>query len=224
LAHGSVPSGLPTAYEILAVHPSAPAELLNVAYWMTVEEIQTARESGLPLDSALHLVTRAYEKVSKPEVRAGYNLSIGHTRESMATRALPRGRLPFSRPTPPIDHYEVLGLHETAPAALVSEAYRIMRALYGRLPVTERHRRRLLALLESAHSTIADERSRARWDRRRRDPARRGTGRKAKPSPAGAGRLSELIGRLVSAWGRPAAPSMHTSMLERLSPYLEQQA
>jgi hypothetical protein len=222
LSQDSDQSNRPTAYEILAVHPAAPAELLSVAYWMTVEEIQTARESGLPLDSALHVVTRAYEKVSKPEVRAGYNLAIGHATESLATRPLPRTRLPFANGRRShIDHYEVLGLHETAPVELVAEAYQIMRSLYLRLPVPRKRRDHLLRLLEQAHSVIGNERSRARYDERR--------GAERQPAPLATQRLGQRFGTALRAlgrlalppWSRKETPAQQPSMLDRLSLYLK---
>jgi len=207
----------------LAVHPSAPQELISVAYWKTVEEIQSAREEGSPLGKALHVVTRAYENVSRPEVRAGYNLSIGHATEPLTTRPLPRRRWPFTGHTQQEDtaYYEVMGLHETAPVELVSEAHHIMRSLYLRLPMNDKRRAYLLKLLEQAHSTIVHERSRARYDERRREAARRRAERETSHPLSRASAVAREIGRVLSPWARREAPSHQTSMLSRLSLYLE---
>ena len=204
------------------MHPSAPQELLSVAYWKTVEEIRRAREAGGPVDKALHVVTRAYGNVSKPEVRAGYNLSIGQAAESLTTRPLPRswpftGRTQREEP----DYYEVLGLHETAPAELVSEAERIMRSLYLRLPVSDQRRTYLLRLLGQAHSTVIHGRSRARYDERRRGAARRRTERETSQPPSVVSNIAHELRRLLPLRTHQATPSPQTSMLARLSLYLE---
>jgi len=189
---------------------------------MTVEEIQAARGAGARLDDALHLVTQAYGKVSRPEVRAGYNLSIGYATESLATRPLPGRRFwTGNRRAADTDLYEVMGLHETAPPELVAEAYRIMRALYLRLPVTEERRRRLLGLLEQAYLTIGRERSRARYDERRREAARRRAGHQGQGQLAGLKAAWRTLGRLLSPWARGETPAVEPSMLARLNLYLE---
>ena len=223
LSQESGASNRPTAYDLLAVHPSAPQELLSVAYWKTVEEIQSARAAGSPLDKALHVVTRAYENVSKPEVRAGYNLSIGHATEPITTRPLSRRRWPFTNHTQHEEtaYYEVMGLHETAPLELVSEARDIMRALYLRLPIDDKRRAYLLKLLEQANSTISDERSRARYDERRREAARRRAERGTSSPLSRVRAVAREAGRVLSPWARRESPSHQTSMLARLSLYLE---
>lgn len=204
----------PTAYEVLAVHPTAPGELLSTAYWMAVEEIQKEREAGRRVDAALHLVTRAYERVSTPEVRSGYNLAIGQTAEPLTRRSPEKvGWGPFRR-RKPFDYYEVLGLHETAPPELVPEAVRVMESIYLRAPMPQRRRRELLAVLDVARVTLLDPGQRARYDARRRQ-----AGPDVAAGPLGVLGLLSGLWRLVAGGRRSVQPL--PSVFDRLTRYLE---
>lgn len=158
----------PNAYEILGVHPTAPGDLISAVYWKAIDEIQAEREAGHPVDQILHLLTRAYSMVSTSEVRAGYNIAIGQSREPISTRRLPRRGL-FRR-TDPIDYYEVLGLHESAPQEVITTAYNIMRMHYLRLDMNKGRRSMVLQAAEQARTTLGNEASRRRYDMLRGAP------------------------------------------------------
>ncbi len=159
----------PTAYEILGVHPSAPSELMSACYWAMTRDVQEKRATEPEADAALHRLTHAYESVSDPVRRAGYNLSIGNTDVPLTKRALPRRRsfllkvfrrnrhaLEWS-----VDPHEVLGLHPCAPQASVSIAYRLMRDTYLRLAPGSRRRETLLNLLDESYAVLRDPQKRA---------------------------------------------------------------
>ena len=155
----------PTAYEILGVHPSAPSELISACYWAMTSDLQDKRRATEPeADAALHRLTHAYETVSDPVRRAGYNLSVGYTDESLMKRALPRRRSFLLRVFRKnrnglgwaVDPYEVLGLHPSAPQTSVSIAYPLMQDTYQRLPLASRRRELLLNLLDESNVVLGD--------------------------------------------------------------------
>jgi curved DNA-binding protein CbpA len=159
----------PTAYDILGVHPSAPTELLSACYWAATSDLQKKRATEPAADAALHRLTRAYELVSDPVRRAGYNLSIAYTGEPLAKRALPRRRSLLRRLFGrdrvgfkwSVDPYEVLGLHPSVHQSAVAIAYRTMRDVYLRLPPGSRNRETLLKLLDESYAILADPQKRA---------------------------------------------------------------
>ncbi len=159
----------PTAYEILGVHPSAPSELISACYWTITSDLQGKRAMEPGADSALHRLTRAYESVSDPVRRAGYNLSIAYTDEPLMKRALPRRRFFLLRVFRrnrhaldwSVDPHEVLGLHPRALQASVSIAYRLMQDNYLRLPPESHRRELLLKLLDESYAVLGDPRKRA---------------------------------------------------------------
>ena len=159
----------PTAYEILGVHPSAPAELIGAAYWRMTSDLRAERASSSEGDAALHRLTRAYELVSDPVRRAGYNLAIAHTGEPLTKRSLPRRKSFLQRVFRrngaaldwSVDPHEVLGLDPRAPQASVPIAYQIMHDAYLRLPPGSRRRRILLDLLDKSYAVLADPEMRA---------------------------------------------------------------
>jgi len=159
----------PTAYEILGVHSSAPAELLSACYWAMARDLQEKRAAEPEIDAALHRLTHAYESVSDPVRRAGYNMSIGYTDEPLTKRALPRRTFfllrIFSRNRQAldwsVDAHEVLGLHPHAPQASVPIAYRLMRDTYLRLAPGSRRREALLNLLDESYAIVGDPEKRA---------------------------------------------------------------
>ena len=120
-------------------------------------------------DFALHRLTRAYESVSDPVRRAGYNLSIAYTDEPLMKRALPRRRFFLLRVFRrnrhaldwSVDPHEVLGLHPRALQASVSIAYRLMQDNYLRLPPESHRRELLLKLLDESYAVLGDPRKRA---------------------------------------------------------------
>lgn len=160
---------VPTAYEILGVHPSAPTDLISACYWTITSSLQEKRSTEPEADAELHRLTRAYESVSDPVHRAGYNLSIAHTDEPLLRRSFPRRRFfplrLFGRNRHAlkwsVDPHEVLGLHPSAPQATVPIAHRLMRDVYLRLPPESRRREKLLNLLEESYAVLGDPQKRA---------------------------------------------------------------
>ncbi len=160
---------VPTAYEILGVHPSAPTELISACYWAITSSLQEKRATEPEVDSELHRLTRAYESVSDPVRRAGYNLSIAYIDEPLLRRSLPRRRFFLLRVFRrnrralawSVDPHEVLGLHPRAPQAAVPVAFSLMRDTYLRLPPGSRRREVLLNLLDESYSLLKDPQKRA---------------------------------------------------------------
>ena len=160
---------VPTAYETLGAHPTAPAELISACYWAMVRDLQEKRGMEREAGAALHRLTRAYESVSDPVRRAGYNLSINSTVEPLTKRPLPRRRSSLMRLFRRNHHalkwsvgpHEVLGLHPRAPQAVVPIAYRLVRDSYMRLPPGSRRQETLLNLLDESYEILSDPQRRA---------------------------------------------------------------
>src|SRR3990172_9527091 len=119
----------PNAYDLLVVHPNAPADLIATSYWFLVGDLQKRREQGEYVDDAVHELTRAYQCVSDPDRRSAYDAAIGHNFEPLTRRPLRHAIL-----VGPLDHYEVLGISFAAPSEILPAAYRIMRDQYLRVP------------------------------------------------------------------------------------------
>lgn len=152
---------LPTAYQILGIHPTAPPELVNYCYWVLTKELQDRRRSDPEADSALHHVTVAYQQISEQANREAYNERIGFHDEPLITRRLPRKRRTFLGLWPggrgnawTADRYEVLGLTAGSPPAFFDEAYQLMQVQYLRLPPGSRRRRVLLQMLEDSYQSV----------------------------------------------------------------------
>lgn len=195
--------GRPSAYDLLAVDPNAPAELIATTYWSIVGGLQKRRQRGEPVDWLLHEVTRAYENVSDPERRADYNAAIGHTLEPLPRRRLRVHRTLRSRlfrrggVVTGVDYYEVLGISRDAPVEILPAAFDIMRNQYLRIPSASKKRRQLLQLLDEAYATISDTEKRQKYDRR----WRRATALRSDVSPAA-----------LDATTQPAAPEPAPSL------------
>lgn len=159
LANGE---GGPTAYEMLVVHPSAPAELVDTSYWLLAGELLKRRDAGKYVDDKLHGLTRAYECVSDPIRRAAYDAALGHNQEPLAKRGLPHVRRSVLSST--VDHYEVLGITSAAPPALLPSAYRIMRNQYLRVPLENKRKVHLLDALDDAFETLGAPEKRREYD------------------------------------------------------------
>jgi hypothetical protein len=161
--------GGPTAYELLVVHPSAPADLIATSYWLLTGDLLKRRDAGKYVDDKLHELTRAYECVSDPVRRAAYDAALGHTQEPLAKRGLPHVRR--SLISADVDHYEVLGITSAAPSELLPSAHRIMRNQYLRVPLENKRKLQLLDALDDAFATLGAPEKRQQYDERSRlDP------------------------------------------------------
>lgn len=165
------PDGRPGAYELLAVHPNAPADLIATSYWLLVGQLQERRQRGEYVDDALHELTRAYECISDPDRRSAHDAAVGHTLEPLLTRPLPRLRrslcsrlLKRDGLIGPLDHYEVLGLSPSAPAEALPRAYQVMLGQYLRIPPDNKKRLLLLKALDEAYETLSVPDRRQRYD------------------------------------------------------------
>ena len=162
----------PTAYEILGVHSSAPAELISACYWAMAGDLQKKRATEPEADAALHLLMRVYESIADPARRAEYDLTLNGANEPLTKRALPRRRFFLLRLFRRnryalkwyVDPHEVLGLHPSAPQGVVPVAYRVMRETYLRLPPGSRRQEMLLNLLDDSYSVLGDPQRRAQLD------------------------------------------------------------
>lgn len=204
----------PTAYEILGVHSRAPGELVSAAYWLTIDEIQTQREAGQPVDGELHMVTQAYESIATPDARDRYDSSLPDAGPALTERlSRKRGRAAS------MDYYEVMGLHETAPAELVREAYHVMRSVYQRVPMDDRQRIKVVSLLMKARETLANTDKRARYDAGRAELAQRAAAGRSRPSLAE--RLAAAARTLFPRADQGAASAPQWTLFARLTNYLE---
>lgn len=165
----------PDAYEVLFVHPTAPAELLATMYWALAGDLQRRRAAGEPVDDELHHLTRSYECVAESERRAGYNASFALLTQPLTVRPLSPSRRSvlrrlLRRPTHgSIDLYEVMGVAPNVPPELLSHANRIMRDQYLRLCDGKR-RTQLLEALERSYETLRSPEARGRYDARAPKP------------------------------------------------------
>ena len=165
------PDALPhrTAYDALFAHPSAPTELLAIAYWAVVGDLQKRRGEGENVDDQLHHLTRSYELVADAGHRSSYNASIGFTAEPLTVRRLPpmrrslRSRLLRRAVPEPLDLYEVMGVSRDVPNSLLADAHRVMRDNYIKLNSGTR-RAQLLRALEAAYATLISPDARERYD------------------------------------------------------------
>ena len=186
------------AYSLLGVDPSAPDELVNIAYWAAAADLQQRRSNGESVDAVLYAVTRSYELISNPGARADYDASIGlhvspviarplsQVRPSLLGRLL-RGRVAGHT----VDCYEVIGLDPAAPDKILLEAYQIMRDQYLRAP-DSRRRLHLVSLLDEAYAVLSDRVERSRYDAQRVGRASsRPADRKVSSSPEGADKQDE---------------------------------
>ncbi len=157
------------AYEVLAVHPTAPSELVAAMYWAQAGDLQRRRAAGEHVDDELHHLTRSYECVADSERRASYNATVGLLAQPLIIRPLPptrrslRSRL-LRRPRQgSIDLYEVMGVARNVPAELLPHAHQIMRDQYLRLRAGKR-KTQLLEALERSYKTLRSPEARERHD------------------------------------------------------------
>ena len=154
---------LPTAYQVLGVHPSAPTELISSCYWSLTKELQDRRKFDRRADLALHRATVAYQVLSDPERRHRYNQEIGFDDPPLVTRPLPRRRSALGRLLPgsksrlrwSVEPLEVMCLDEQAPSILFQDAYLVMRERYLRLQPGSKRRRLLLRMLDESYELLS---------------------------------------------------------------------
>jgi curved DNA-binding protein CbpA len=206
----------PSAYDLLAVDPNAPSELIATSYWSLVGRLQRRREQGEYVDGTLHEITRAYECVSDADRRAGYDAAIGHTTLPLSKRPLPRFRRPLRsrllrRPWVPagIDQYEVMGISRDAPADILPAAFHIMRDQYLRIPASNKKRTLLLTILDESYATISSVERREKYDQRtrRKTPPKRdvpAAGGGARPDGDAAAQTSSVAPMITTPASEPS--------------------
>jgi len=154
----------PTSYQVLHVHPGAPADLIAAAYWKLVSVVRSADPSDRTM-RALHKLTKAYETLSTPESRSSYDAYLGiegrlgppSGRRSRRTNSRSNGR----------DYYEILGVDPLAHPAVIAEAHGLMRNHYLGLVAQGRAEPQLVDLLHEAYAVLADADARRRYDEAR---------------------------------------------------------
>jgi len=159
----------PTAYELLQIHPAAPLELVTAVYWRLAGETQTRRATDPAAETHLHQLTRAYQTLTRPELRAEYDAAIGVSEQNAAPRVPPsrRGLLGIGKrdaSNARVDYYEILRVAPNAEPPIIDEAYAALRTYYSRLVQTDYSPIELLDYLEEAYSVMSDPDRRSRYD------------------------------------------------------------
>jgi curved DNA-binding protein CbpA len=163
----------PTSYEVLQIHPAAPLELITAIYWRLAGQTQTRRATDPAAEAELHQLTRAYQTLTKPELRAEYDASIGVGEQSPAPR-VPQTRQGLfgigkrDAGSARVDYYEILRVAPNAEASIIDEAYTALRSYYVRLVQSGYSPLGLLDYLEEAYSVTSDPERRSRYDAERR--------------------------------------------------------
>ena len=171
---------MPTHYQILQVHPTAPLELITCAYWRLVSMAQGDGISEKASEIAVYHLTRSYQVLANPAARADYDLYLGIAPLPLRPHVSPVRTSPWISPTgrprpeddssddTAHDYYSLLRLDPLANPAIVAESYMIMRNYYLRLVEQMQARPQLLALFEEAHDVISDPKRRRLYDQARK--------------------------------------------------------
>jgi curved DNA-binding protein CbpA len=162
------------SYEVLQVHPAAPLDLITAAYWRLAGKAQSRRAVDKTAEGDLHGLTRAYQTLTNPSLRADYDRSIGVAEQNLAPQvphARSRGFFGRGKRDPGsdtrVDYYEILRITPTAEAPIVEEAYSTLRTYYVRLVQGGYSPIELLDYLEEAYVVASDPDLRARYDSER---------------------------------------------------------
>jgi len=162
------------SYEVLQVHPAAPLDLITAVYWRLAGEAQSRRAVDKTAEGDLHGLTRAYQTLTNPTLRADYDRSIGVAEQNLAPQlphARSRGFFGRGKRDPGsdtrVDYYEILRITPTAEAPIVEEAYSTLRTYYVRLVQGGYSPIELLDYLEEAYVVASDPDLRARYDSER---------------------------------------------------------
>ncbi len=189
---------LPTCYEILQVLPAAPLDLITAAYWRLAGQVQTRRASDPTAETVLYYLTRAYQILADPRLRAEYDASIGVTAGALPPK-LPgrtrrrlssvfrRTRLP-AEPDMHVDYYDILRVSPSAEASILSEAYAVLKNYYVRLVHSGQAPPDLVNYLEEAYTVMSDPEGRRHYDSAR-NRAQRPDAEEKDPSAVGLGSL-----------------------------------
>lgn len=212
----------PTSYEVLQVHPAAPLDLITAAYWRLAGAAQSRRAVDTTAEGDLHRLTRAYQTLTNPALRADYDRSIGVAEQNLAPEvphARSRGFLRRGKRGPVsdarADYYEILRIVPTAGGAIIEDAYATLRTFYVRLVQSGYSPIELLDYLEEAYVVTSDPELRARYDSERE---RKSSGSQAAISAASDGAITGAKPSTARK-PKPAAPRAdpETSAL-RMSP------
>jgi curved DNA-binding protein CbpA len=164
----------PTSYEVLQVHPAAPLELITAAYWRLAGDVQARRSVDSSAEADLHALTRAYQTLTSPELRAEYDHSIGIAEQNLAPVVPHRRKTGFlgrSRDIAAdrrVDYYEILRIIPDAEPAIVDEAYSVLKTYYVRLVQSNYSPIELLDYLEDAYVVVSDPDQRRKYDAERK--------------------------------------------------------
>jgi len=164
-------------YEVLQVHPAAPLELITGAYWWLINREQEARSAGLPIEAALHHLTKAYQTLADPTLRRSHDASLGlpplapfpavpqRLREPPRRRGLIARRAADPEPGDvSVDYYEVLRVHPQAEPPILALARAVVGNYYLRQVRFGEASAGLLELLEEAYAVLSDPDGRPKID------------------------------------------------------------
>ncbi|HXG35560.1 MAG TPA: hypothetical protein VNL15_01175 [Dehalococcoidia bacterium] len=162
-----------TPYEVLQVHPSAPAHLLSAAYWCLVDH--SFRQRNGQEKDRLHRLTEAYQTLANPRSREEYDSRHGvqpAPRAPSIPDARSRRRWLFAlrrkrQSTPEDDklsYYELLRVDPKALPEIIRHARPIVRDYYLAAVARGEVTPQILDRLEEAYSVLSDPVRRAEYD------------------------------------------------------------
>lgn len=151
-------------YRTLQLHPAAPRDLVEKAYWLLASSVHSSPVSG----SRIEELNAAYAMLVDDDARRSYDEAHGVRALAAGAARSPRPRLRlFSAKTPGVrydDCYHVLRIDSEADSRIVQLAYDFWtHGLQGARVERE--------LIEEAHRTLSNPQLRAQYDARRGESA-----------------------------------------------------
>jgi len=151
-------------YRTLQLHPAAPRDLVEKAYWLLASSVHSSPVSG----SRIEELNAAYAMLVDDGARRSYDEAHGVRALAAGAARSPRPRLRlFSAKTPGVrydDCYHVLRIDSEADSRIVQLAYDFWtHGLQGARVERE--------LIEEAHRTLSNPQLRAQYDARRGESA-----------------------------------------------------
>jgi len=160
-AQGLEPSN---PYQTLQLHPAAPRELIDEAYWTLVERVRATKASSAS-ESALSALNGAYAALSNADRRQGVDRALSSRQMRPPMLKLRRsGIWPLAGTKFTADHtdlYHLLRVDCGADSEIIAVAYRVLAAQASGLGAETAFLRRLL---RDAYQVLAEPVRRATYD------------------------------------------------------------